>query len=158
MKFKKSFQNHKIEIIVDNARTHTAVNYDINNFSLKPGTKCPYESIDWIEENDVEYSIDCNDEDGWSKGLIALAAELGFKFDPNKKYLLKDYRETVSTHIAFQNKTKLEVLAEKYDIKIIFCPKFHCEVHHIEGFLWRILLENIRISLLKKCKIWQVKV
>jgi len=91
LKFKKSFENHKIETIVDNARTHTAINYDINNFSLKPGTKCPYESIDWIE-NGVENSVDCNDEDGRSKGLIALAAELGFKFDPKKKYLLRDYR------------------------------------------------------------------
>ena len=31
LQFKKSFFNHKIEIIVDNARTHTAVNYDVNN-------------------------------------------------------------------------------------------------------------------------------
>ena len=140
--FKKSFLNHQIEVIVDNARTHTAVNYDVNSFSLKPGTKCPYESIDWIE-NEIEHSIDCYDEDGRSKGLINLAAELGFKFDNNKKYNLKDYRDIVSTHIAFKNKTKLEVLAEKYNIRIIFCPKFHCELNPIEG-LWCFMKNYIR--------------
>jgi hypothetical protein len=71
LQFKKSFENHKIEIIVYNARTHTAVNYDVHNICLKPGTKCPYESIGWIE-NEVEYSIDCFVEDGRSKGLIVL--------------------------------------------------------------------------------------
>ena len=78
--------------------------FHVNNVSLKPGTICPYESIDWVE-NGVEFSFDCFDEDGTSKGLKVIAAELGFQFDPNKKYLLKEYREAVSSHIAFQNKT-----------------------------------------------------
>ena len=142
LQFKKSFMNHKIEIIVDNARTHTAVSYDVNSLSLKPGTVCPYESIDWMENN-VEYSIDCFDEDGISKGLKVIANELGFKFDSNKKYLVKDYREAVSSHIAFRNKTKLEVLAERYDIKIVFCPKFHCELNPIEE-LWCYMKNFIR--------------
>jgi transposase len=142
LQFKKSFFNHKIEIIVDNARTYTAVNSDVNNFSLKPGTICPYESIDWVE-NGVEFSVDCFDEDGTSKGLKVIAAELGFQFVSNKKYLLKEYRKAVSSHIAFQNKTKLESLADKYDIKIIFCPKFHCELNPIEG-LWCFMKNYIR--------------
>ena len=31
--------------------------------------------------------------------------------------------------------TKLEVLASKYNMKIIYCPKYHCELNAIEG-LW----------------------
>lgn len=32
-------------------------------------------------------------------------------------------------------KTKLENLARKFNINIIYCPKFHCELNAIEG-LW----------------------
>jgi hypothetical protein len=49
----------------------------------------------------------------------------------------------VSPHSAFQNKTKLEILAEKYDTKIVFCPKFDCELNPIEG-LWCFMKNFIR--------------
>lgn len=44
-----------------------------------------------------------------------------------KKILLK--------HPAFFVRTKLEDLAQIYNAKIIFCPKYHCELNPIEG-LW----------------------
>jgi hypothetical protein len=49
LKYKKSFQNCEIEVIVDNARTHTAKKYDPNYFNKKPGTNCIYDKIEWIE-------------------------------------------------------------------------------------------------------------
>ena len=37
------------EIIVDNARTHSAVEYDVNLLGKKPGTICPYRTLEWVE-------------------------------------------------------------------------------------------------------------
>ena len=48
---------------------------------------------------------------------------------------LKDLRNNLRNHPAFAATTKLEQLALKYNIKIIFGPKFHCELNPIEG-LW----------------------
>ena len=39
----------------------------------------------------------------------------------------------MSNHPAFRNVSRLEKLAEKYQIKIIFNPKYHCELNPIEG-------------------------
>jgi len=49
LKFKKSFQNCKIDVLDDNARTHSAKIYDVNLFNKFPGTNCPYNSIEWEE-------------------------------------------------------------------------------------------------------------
>ena len=67
---------------------------------------------------------------GLSKGLRVVAKELGFnpvgkKLDELKAILIK--------HPAFSSTTKLEALGQKYGVKIIFCPKFHCELNPIEG-------------------------
>jgi hypothetical protein len=48
---------------------------------------------------------------------------------------LAQYREILSRHIAFKNNTKLERLAEKYGVKIVWLSKFHCELNPIEE-LW----------------------
>ncbi|CAF3889700.1 unnamed protein product, partial [Rotaria sp. Silwood1] len=45
LEFKKEFQNHDIEIIVDNARTHTAKSYSLNDFGKSVGTRCPVEIL-----------------------------------------------------------------------------------------------------------------
>lgn len=37
----------------------------------------------------------------------------------------------------------LEKLARSYNIKIIWCPKFHCELNPIEGF-WCFLKQYVR--------------
>jgi len=54
LKYKKSFQNCEIEVIVDNARTHTAKKYDPNHFNKKPGTNCIYDKIEWIEDSETK--------------------------------------------------------------------------------------------------------
>ena len=50
VKFKKIFHNHNIEILVDNARTHSANEYDVNLISKSPNTNFPYETIEWNED------------------------------------------------------------------------------------------------------------
>ena len=44
-------------------------------------------------------------------------------------------RVLLSNHKAFQSASRLETVATKYNIKIVFCPKYHCELNPIEG-LW----------------------
>lgn len=48
-KYKKSFKDHEIDVIVDNARTHTSKVYDIRLFNKFPGTNCIYKELKWIE-------------------------------------------------------------------------------------------------------------
>jgi transposase len=56
---------------------------------------------------------------------------------------LNEIKELVKDHPAFNCCSKLEMLAKKYGIKIIFCPKYHCELNPIEG-LWCDLKQYIR--------------
>ena len=52
---------------------------------------------------------------------------------PDKCYLVS-LREMLAKHQAFKdNNCHLERLALKYNVKIIWCPKFHCELNPIEG-------------------------
>lgn len=55
LEFKKDFHfpvKHQFEIVVDNARTHTKLDININDFRLRPGGFCPCERLEWIDEND----------------------------------------------------------------------------------------------------------
>lgn len=92
----------------------------------------------WIDENNnvCELELFFNDGlyQGQSKGLRQISQELGFSADVLKMKLDK-VKEILLTHKAFQVNSKLEVLAHKYNVKIIFLPKFHCELNPIEG-LW----------------------
>ena len=133
IKFKKSYQNKKIKLLVDNATTHTAKEYSITDFNMKTGTKCPVKYIHW-KENGEEKSLDCFFENGLSKGLLVLGQGLGI-IKEGDKYKLNDLRSRMASHKAFQAKSKLQLLAEKYGIEIIFTPKYHCELNPIEG-LW----------------------
>jgi hypothetical protein len=49
LKFKKEFAGHSFEILVDHATTHSAIQYDVNLLGKKPGTVCPYKTIEWME-------------------------------------------------------------------------------------------------------------
>lgn len=72
IEFKKSFADHQIEILVDNARTHSAKIYDISLLNKNSGTNCPYEKLEW-SENEIVKSIDLFDNNGVSKGLFVVA-------------------------------------------------------------------------------------
>ena len=64
---------------------------------------------------------------------MRLAREIGYIGEEDNPKLA-DLRDMFSKHPAFEIKTKLDNLADKYDVSIIWCPKFHCELNPIEGF------------------------
>ena len=78
---------------------------------------------------------------GKLKGLFMLAKDLGVSVDPSVK--LAEFRTILASHSAFQKVPKLEKLARKYNIKIIFAPKFHCELNTIED-LWCYTKQYVR--------------
>ncbi|CAF3648821.1 unnamed protein product [Rotaria socialis] len=81
--FKNEYKNHNFVCLLDNARTHTAANTHINDFGMKPGTRCPVDKIDYIDENSKQQTMECYNDDGYSKDLLALAYELNV-FAPRK--------------------------------------------------------------------------
>jgi transposase len=143
LKYKKLFGNNKIQVMVDNATTHTAKQYDINLISKSEGKKCPYREIKWIEHNKTKILNCYNGET--SKGLFLIAKELNLIPDDSisKDFSLLTLRELVSEIAAFDNRTKLEVLAEEFGVKIIYCPKYHCEFNPIEG-VWCYMKNYVR--------------
>lgn len=50
-----------------------------------------------------------------------------------KDIYLDDLKKILLQHPAFFRTSKLELLAKKYNIDIIFIPKYHCELNPIEG-------------------------
>lgn len=148
IKFKKKFNypvKHDIELIVDNARTHSALMVNINDFRLRPGGYCPLETLTWEDDNGEKQFLDLyfkeGDLTGQSKGLKQIALDLGFEMPERSK--LEDYKRILSNHKAFQKLTKLQELASRYKVKIIYCPKYHCELNPIEG-VWCWLKQYIR--------------
>ena len=146
LKFKTIFKNHKIVLLVDNARTHTAKKFDKNQLFKKAGTNCPYEFMEW-EKNGVTNRFEFFDENGESKGLFNSCIELKLipedaKYN-SKEYRLETLRELIANHPGFEERTNLEILAEKYGIILLFLPKFHCELNPIES-LWCSLKQYIR--------------
>ncbi|CAM4968055.1 unnamed protein product [Rotaria socialis] len=130
--FKKEYKSHNFLCLVDNSRTHTAAEIHLNDFGMRPGTRCPVDKIEYIDENNKKQTIECYDDNGYSKGLLAIANELNV-FAPSK-CKLNDFKLLLSQHAAFKSVSKLEKLAAGYNIKIIFTPKYQCETNPIEGY------------------------
>ena len=64
LKFKKCFSHAAIEIIVDNARTHSAKQYDlmlINKFDS--AERCTYEIFEWMDSENQSHVINCSYKD-----------------------------------------------------------------------------------------------
>ena len=143
LKFKKAYENFNIEILVDNARTHTSKLYDLNNLNKNSSVKPSFYEYIKYSENNTEKVIDCHfndDNDGLkkSKGLFKIAKQLKL-IDENaesrdKMYSLPKLRDMLINHTAFKCISKLEKLANDNMVKIIFVSKFHCELNPIEGF------------------------
>ena len=89
---KEEYKNHDFVCLVDNARTYTAAKFSVADFGMKPRSRCPIDKIDYIDENNKKRTIECYDDDGCSKGLLALAYELNVfvsrKYKPNELKLL----------------------------------------------------------------------
>ena len=79
LEFKEYFVGHGFEIIVDNARTHTAQEYNLFMFGMKPDTRCPVDELRWINENNNQRKFKCYfDQEmniGVSKGLLRIIQE-----------------------------------------------------------------------------------
>ncbi|RNA12782.1 hypothetical protein BpHYR1_023876 [Brachionus plicatilis] len=92
LRYKKAYANHDFEILVDNARTHTAVKIDINKFNKGIGGKAMPEvtGAEWIDEKGnfkvLGLFFADGENKGKCKGLKIIAEELGFK-DTNKSSL-----------------------------------------------------------------------
>lgn len=145
LQFKKEFRGHQLEIIVDNARTHSALVIDVNMMAKGPGAKCPHERVHWKDENQNVQTLDLFDSNSVSKGLFNISKEHSL-IDKNmlsKEIKLDELRSIVSTHPAFKPVSKLELMCEKFQDKIIWCPKYHCELNPIEGF-WCHLKQFVR--------------
>jgi hypothetical protein len=103
--FKRAYQNHSINIIVDNARTHNAKEFSLEGFGMKPETRCPVNQIQYTDENGQQQILDCfftsGKQKGKSKGLLILAEELKIKVPSNVK--LAELKRLLSLHKAFQN-------------------------------------------------------
>ena len=119
--------------------------FSLNDFEKKIGTRCPVDSIDYIGDDEKAQYLSCyfsnGEHKGKSKGLFILARELQLEVDDKIK--LGDLHRILSGHVAFKNISRLEKLAAKYNVKIIFNPKHHCEMSPIEG-LWCSMKRFIR--------------
>ena len=104
IKFKKKFKDHAVEIIVDNARTHTARPYSIHDFGKSIGTRCPVDKLHFVDEKGVECSLETHftsgAQKGQSKGLLQIAKELNVPVQPKIK--LNELRTILGQHAAFK--------------------------------------------------------
>ncbi|CAF3692205.1 unnamed protein product [Rotaria socialis] len=103
--FKQAHKNKVIIIIVDNARTHSAKEFSLEDFGMKPGTRCPIDQILYNAEMGQHQKLDCcftsGRHKGKSKGLLILAEELKILVPP--KTSLDHLKQLLSSHNAFQN-------------------------------------------------------
>jgi hypothetical protein len=120
---------------VDNASTHPASAYSLTDFRKEIDGECSVDAIEYMNSDGDLVSVPCFSTEGphrgKSKGLFVLAKDLHVSIGPGMK--LVDIRARLSSHAAFQNTSRIEALAQNYDVKIIFIPKYHCELNAIEG-------------------------
>ena len=76
IEFKGDYKNHQIEILVDNARTHTAKSYSLQDFGKNIGTRCPVEQIEYVDDHGSRKMLDCYFKDGPNKGKSKGLVEL----------------------------------------------------------------------------------
>ena len=157
MKYSKIFKdvNYRVDILVDNATTHTKALVDVSMFNKSIDTHCGIDKLYWTNKKNEECQLDCfyqsGPNEGLSKGLFNLCKELKIIGEnaESKDFKLSELRELAATHPAFKRKTKLENLIETFnkqhnmDLKIIYLPKFHCECNPIEMY-WAQLKNDFR--------------
>lgn len=83
LKFKTIFRNNKIILFVDNARTHSAKKFDRDRLFKKSGTNCPYDYLEWVEDDGEKKRVSffqekqTKDKKKISKGLFVMCQDLG---------------------------------------------------------------------------------
>ena len=81
--FKTAYRTHKFLCLVDNAKIHTKAEISLYYFGMKPATRCLVDYIDFIDDMNHRRTIECYNDVGTSKDLLAIATELGLAI-PNK--------------------------------------------------------------------------
>ena len=153
LEFKTEYPGHQIDILTDNAKTHTARLYNIYDFGKSIGGRRPIDIIEYYDHTNSKKFLQCYFQTGpnnnESKGLLELAKQLNIQLPAS--CTLSQLRKLLSRHPAFEIvshmfvfmqheftipylKTKLENLAKHYNVNIIHLPKFHCELNPIDGF------------------------
>ena len=86
---KSEFKNHNIEVIVDNATTHTAKSYSLSYFGKSIGTRCTTDTLEYMDSQGQQQVIDCffkrGPNNGLSKDLLEISKELYVKLPPKVK-------------------------------------------------------------------------
>ncbi|CAF1040827.1 unnamed protein product [Didymodactylos carnosus] len=72
LEFKTEYKNHRLEILVDNARTRRVKDYSINDFGKGSGTRCPVQMIEYTDQNNVKQTLNCFFTSDPMKGQIVL--------------------------------------------------------------------------------------
>ena len=105
LQFKEAYRNHILEVVVDNARTHTMKEFSINDFGKGIDTRCPVSSVEFTDKfNNIQtfhFYFQSGPHKDKSKGLLAIAEELGYQV--SKKTTLDQLKSILSTHSIFQN-------------------------------------------------------
>ena len=57
LQFKKTHANHSIHVVVDNAKTHTAKEFSLDEFGMKPGMHFPVDQIQYIDDHGQQKTI-----------------------------------------------------------------------------------------------------
>jgi hypothetical protein len=129
LEFKECFKNHKIEIIVDNATTHSARAYNLFDFGKGISTRCPVDRLQWVDDKGAVQSLSCYIRQGSdrrkSKGLFKIAVE--FNCNPSSKATLSELHQllAIANHPAFQN-VVLPSLSKTLIISFLFPSlRFH---------------------------------
>ena len=87
--FKEDFKDHEIEMVMDNARTHWAREYDINDFHKGIDTKCLVDVVEYVDNQGKLVSVPCylprSKHRGKSKDLVGLAKDLNVSIRSSMK-------------------------------------------------------------------------
>ena len=121
LSFKRDVKDLEIEVVVDNARTYSAREYSVNDFSKVIDIKCPMDVIEYVGNQGRLVSVPCyftrGKHHGKPKGLVELAKDLNAPIRPSMT--LSEIRALLSSHPAFQNISRLETSARKYQVEVI---------------------------------------
>ena len=104
----------------------------MDDFEKGIGRKCPIHVLEYLDHQGRTVFVSCyfdkGEHRGTSNGLLELAKDLNVSVDSSTK--LPELHAFLTDHPAFHI-SKLERLAHKYNVKIIFVPKFHYELDAI---------------------------
>ena len=133
LSFKEEYKSHDIEVVVDNARIHSARKYIINRFGEGIATNYPAPALEYLDREghttSVSYYSEKDEHRGKSNGLLKLAKDLSVypSFNQASRTSLASRKlPSVSKHLK-------AIKTSKYNTKLIFVPKFHCKLNAIEG-------------------------